>query len=228
MKVLVIAADPDDEVLGVGGTIVRHKEVGDIVEVLFLGDGIASRYGEDKINLLRGCAEKAKDILGIDRITFAGLGSPDKRFDEIPFGEVIKVIEGYIAKQEPDRIYTHHKGDANTDHQIAFKATIAAARTLKRFIVKDILSYQVPSSTEQGPPFPEYTFMPNHFVDITHTLDRKIEALSVYTSEIDEFPYPRSLEGLRITAGYWGMKIGVKAAEAFVVVRQIWQETGYR
>jgi LmbE family N-acetylglucosaminyl deacetylase len=218
-KVLVISAHPDDEVLGVGGTISKYVRSGADVCVCILAEGASARYPNSMIEVLHKQALEASKILGVKKVYLQGL--PDERLDTLPFIDIIKPIEACIAEVNPDLVFTHHRGDANTDHQIIFKATIAATRTLKRNTIQKILCYEVPSSTEQSPPFLEYTFSPNVFVDITSTLDKKIEAIQAYQSEVGYYPHPRSIEALTITAKHWGVKVGLEAAEAFVLVREI-------
>jgi len=218
-RILVIAAHPDDEVLGIGGTIAKYTGRGIDVNICILADGATARYEDSMVAELKDCALKAARILKINEVYFEGL--PDERLDQIPFIDVIKSIEKRIAETNPDTVFVHHRGDANTDHQIAFKATIAATRTLSRNTINKILCYEVPSSTEQSPPFIEYMFTPNVFVDITDTLDKKIEAMQIYKSEIGKYPHPRSIEALTITAKHWGIKAGLEAAEAFMLVREI-------
>jgi LmbE family N-acetylglucosaminyl deacetylase len=218
-NILIIAAHPDDEVLGVGGTIAKYTGIGVDVYVCILADGATSRYEDWMVTELQENALKAANILKVKEAFFEGL--PDERLDQIPFIDVVKSIERRITETKPDTVFVHHRGDANTDHQIAFKATIAATRTLKTNIINRILCYEVPSSTEQSPPFIEYTFTPNVFFDITNTLSKKMEAVQVYKSEIREYPHPRSVEALSVAAKHWGVKVGLEAAEAFMLVREI-------
>ena len=189
------------------------------IYICILAEGATARYEDSMIEMLNKQALEASRILGVKKVSFEGL--PDERLDAIPFIDVIKPIEKCIAEVKPDIVFTHHRGDANTDHQIIFKATIAATRTLRGDGIKKILCYEVPSSTEQSPPFLEYAFTPNIFVDISDTLDKKMEAMRAYQSEIGEYPHPRSIEALTITAKRWGVKVGLEAAEAFMLVREV-------
>jgi len=218
-RILVIAAHPDDEVLGVGGTIAKYARMGNDIFICILAEGATARYEGKMITQLEEYASQASEILGVKEIYFERL--PDERLDQIPFIDVIKPIERRISEIKPDIIFTHHRGDANTDHQIVFKATIAATRTLRGDTIKKILCYEVPSSTEQSPPFLEYAFTPNVFVDISNSLAKKLEAMRAYQSEVGEYPHPRSIEALTVTARHWGVKVGLEAAEAFMLVREI-------
>lgn len=215
----MIAAHPDDEILGVGGTIAKYASTGTDIYICILTEGATSRYKARYVPCLKESAVEASRILGVKDVYFEDL--PDERLDQISFIDVIKPIEKRIAEIRPGIVFTQHRGDANTDHQIVFKATIAATRTLRGNPVEKILCYEVPSSTEQSPPFQEYAFTPNVFVDITNTLDKKIEAMQAYQSEVGKWPHPRSIEALTITAKHWGVKVGLEAAEALVLVREI-------
>ncbi len=193
--------------------------MGASIYVVIMSEGATSRYEGKMIAQLKESALKASRKLGVKKTFFEGL--PDERLDQLPFIEVIKPIEKRIAEIQPEILFTHHRGDSNTDHQIVFKATVAAARTLQRNSLKRVLCYEVPSSTEQAPPFPEYAFIPNVFVDITSTLHIKLAAMRAYRSEVKEYPHPRSIEALTVHAQYRGIKVGLKATEAFELVREI-------
>jgi len=137
------------------------------------------------------------------------------------FVNAVVAIEKCVNEVKPDIIYTHHKGDSNQDHSAAFNATIVAARTTNKHKVGKILCYEVPSSTEQGAPFVGNIFIPNVFIDITKTLDKKIAALKEYKSEIRPFPHPRSIKAIVNLAENRGVSAGLKAAESFSLVREI-------
>src|SRR3972149_4136228 len=225
-KTLVIAAHPDDEVLGCGGTMSRMSNEGHKVYTLILGEGITSR---DKTRDLRkrrhGLAElqkhveNANKILGVAKIFTFNL--PDNRFDTVPLLDIVKTIEKVKTEIAPDIIFTHHHGDLNIDHQITFRAAITACRPVKGETVKEVYSFEIPSSTEWNMPLTSVYFLPNYFVDISRILALKIRALKEYKSEIKKFPHPRSLKAVEIYARRWGIQVGLKAAEAFEVVRII-------
>lgn len=223
--ILVIAAHPDDEVLGCGGTIAKHAQSGDEVYCLILGEGVTSRYSqrgeakEEELKQIRSEAEQAAKILGIKEVFFRDF--PDNRFDTVPLLEIVKAIEQVKEELKPDVIYTHHQGDLNIDHQITFRAVLTACRPMKNETVKEIYCFEIPSSTEWSSPDAQNYFMPNVFVDITETLDNKIEALKAYQGEVREYPHPRSPEALRAIAMKWGSTVGCEAAEAFELIRSI-------
>ncbi len=228
MNILVIGAHPDDELLGVGGTLVRHTGRGDRVSALLLTDGHTSRYrdasraGEVSPEVLarRRGAEAAARLLGFETLRL--LDYPDQRLDTVPIVDLVQDIEAFIDEVAPDVVYTHHRGDVNSDHLVAFRATLTACRATGSRFPKRVLSYETVSSTEWGAPFSESAFTPNVFVDISDVLEKKLAALQCYPQELRPPPHPRSLEGLRTTARRWGGVIGVEAAEAFALIREVW------
>ena len=225
MKTLVIAAHPDDEVLGCGGTIARLAKEGHDVFVAILGEGITSRYAqreEAHQGLLRALQErsgKAAELLGARELFRHQF--PDNRFDSVPLLEVVKFIEDLVGRLRPDVVYTQHGGDLNIDHVVTFRATLTATRPLAGCPVKAVYAYEVASSSEWA--FQKFSpqFQPALFFDISGTLELKIKAMELYDSEVRPFPHPRSPESLRAIARRWGSVSGTGAAEAFEVVRDI-------
>ena len=232
MNVLVIAAHPDDEVLGMGGTMLRHAKENDTVNVMYLATGITSRKNDslvtknsdykriqekyqNEIKKLRNDALSAAKLLNVEKTTFFDF--PDNAMDSVPQIEITKVIEKEIAKNKPDRIYTNHFNDLNVDHRTVFNATMTACRPVN-FIVKEIFSFEVLSSTEWNYPL---KFNPNYFVNIKNQLSKKISAMKCFKSEIKKFPHPRSPEGIKTSASKWGSVAGFDAAEAFEIIRKI-------
>lgn len=220
-RVLVISAHPDDETYGVGGTIAKHIADGDQVSVLIMTDGVGARHNE--MERQKAAAEDACSRLGVSDVHLAGL--PDQQLDGLPLLEVIRPISTLVRDIKPTVVYTHHRGDANQDHRTIFAATLVAVRPFGDNPVRKVLSYEVASSTEWGPPFAEWAFLPNIFVDITHTLSTKLNAVEAYrntfSNEVKPFPHPRSTEAVQIYAQQRGVMVGMEAAEAFVLVRQL-------
>ncbi len=219
--ILIVAAHPDDEVLGCGGTIARLIKEGFEVYTLILGEGITSRDNmrdrkrrEEEITELKGEAKEANKILGVKEVFFYDF--PDNRFDTVPFLDIVKVVEKVKNSINPEIIFTHYERDLNVDHQIAYRAVITATRPLKGETVKEICSFEIPSSTEWRYPL---NFSPDIFFDISTTIDIKIRALEKYKTELRKYPHPRSLEGVKLIAKNWGIKVGLEYAEAFKVVR---------
>lgn len=223
MSNLIIAAHPDDEVLGCGGTIAKLSSKQDVY-VLILGEGITSRniLENQKVRELGRLKDEmflANKILGTKKVFVEKL--PDNRFDSRPLLEIIKIIERYIKKISPDVVYTHHRGDLNIDHRITFDAVLTACRPVENNPVKIIMSYEVPSSTEWNTQIAATSFEPNVFEDISETIDKKVEAISAYKNEIRPPPHPRSVAKIRALAENRGAAAGMHYAEAFTLIRAL-------
>jgi N-acetylglucosamine malate deacetylase 1 len=219
MKHLIIAAHPDDEVLGCGGTIVNRVGQGDEVVVVILTDGAVTRYTKGMAGVLRNSALDSAKVLGVSRVIFKEL--PNQLLDSIPITTVIKTIESVIREVKPDAIYTHDKGDINRDHAVIYEATLVATRPLPGGAVKKLFTYFVPSSSEYNDVDEKCVFIPNVFVDIKAGIDKKIKAFSFYKSERRVYPHPRSPEALRIYAKKWGIQAGIEYGEPFRLIREI-------
>lgn len=225
MKVLVIAAHPDDEVLGCGGTIAKHVAAGDEVNIHILAEGATSRTAfrdceahSVELSELAQSAACAARILGATTVLH---GLPDNRLDSLDLLDVIKLVEEVVFAYRPDVVYTHHSSDVNIDHQIIHRAVVTACRPLPGQSVRTLLFFEIPSSTEWQVLSNVAAFVPNWFVSIDETLDCKVQALEPYGSEMREFPHPRSISAVRALAAWRGASIGANAAEAFVLGRFI-------
>ena len=225
MKILVVAAHPDDEVLGCGGTTARLARESHEINIGILGEGVTSRYDHREsadptlVKSLQACSRRAAELLGAKELLTYDL--PDNRFDTVPLLDVVKIIEKLVERFSPEVIYTHHGGDLNIDHQVTCRAVLTATRPIEGQPVREIYSFEAASSTEWAFQGLERPFHPTVFVDISDTLELKLQALSCYESEIRSFPHPRSLKALNAIAGRWGSTVGCKAAEAFELVRAI-------
>lgn len=224
--ILVVAAHPDDELLGCGGTLARHTLEGDAVHILIMAEGLVARQNvsntarqSDALEGLRSCARMAAATLKCHEPEFLGL--PDNQLDSVPLLDIVKPIEEVISRLEPAIIYTHHGGDLNVDHRLVCQAVLTACRPLPGAGIRRILTYETVSSTEWAGPVSASVFAPNYFVDISRTLPQKLDALTHYSSEMRDFPHPRSLEGITHLARLRGAQCGFQAAEAFVLVREI-------
>jgi LmbE family N-acetylglucosaminyl deacetylase len=218
--VLVIAAHPDDEVLGVGGTIRRHVDAGASVHILIVTEGTTAQYDDAAIiEQKRTQARESAGILGVGHEEGGGsirFGEcPDMRLDTLAHTELNAIIEDAIAAVEPDTVYTHTASGLNEDHRQIHHSTLVAARPHSG--VADIYGYFVGSSTEWAPSTPG--FDPRLFVTIDETIETKIEALACYATEIRPYPHPRSPKRVREYAAYFGGHVGARYAEAFEVVR---------
>jgi N-acetylglucosamine malate deacetylase 1 len=226
MKVLVLAAHPDDEALGCGGTIAKHSINGDDISVVILAEGLTSRdryrnreIHEKELSELAISAKKANQILGTSSLILHDF--PDNRMDSIDLLDIIKIVEDYIQKIKPEIIYTHHSGDINIDHRRIHEAVVTACRPYPDQAVKTLLFFEVASSTEWQSPISAPFFAPNWFNDISATLECKLLALEAYGSEMHQWPHARSIKALESLARWRGAGIGVNAAEAFVLGRNI-------
>lgn len=225
MNVLVVAAHPDDEVLGCGGTIARLAAEGATVSIFILAEGLTSRADFDPVRDAAALkvhherARRAGALLGAKEVTLGGF--PDQKLDTVPLLDVTQAIEREIARVRPETVFTQHGGDLNMDHAITFRATMTATRPVAGCPVKRLYAYEVGSSTEWAFQQFEPAFRPQVFFDITATLERKIAAMQIYESEARAFPHPRSPEALRAAAQRWGSVVGVGVAEAFSTIHEL-------
>jgi LmbE family N-acetylglucosaminyl deacetylase len=221
--VLVIAAHPDDEVLGCAGTIARHTSAGDEVHIALLTDGVSSRgekqASEREIVRRRASASNAAEILGANPPHF--LDFPDQRLDSLPLIEIARAIERLAAPLQAETIYTHSVGDLNLDHRLTCAAVLTAFRPTQGQSVSAIYGFEILSSTEWNFGASNVAFQPTRFVCISDVLKHKIAALEAYDEEMREFPHPRSYDAVRALAALRGSTVGVKAAEAFSVLREV-------
>lgn len=224
--ILVVAAHPDDEVLGCGGTIAKHTASGDDVHILIMAEGLTSRDNtrnasahKQELTELHANSQRVAEILGAKSVTLHNF--PDNRMDGINLLDVIKTVEAEIDKVKPNIIYTHHAGDVNIDHQITHNAVVTAARPLPGQCVKQILFFETLSSTEWQMNNADKMFYPNWFVNIGDVFETKMTALKCYETEMREYPHSRSYEAVRLLAKTRGFSVGIEHAEAFMLGRNI-------
>lgn len=223
--VLVVAAHPDDEVLGCGGTIAKLRASRRDVHVLILADGESSRTGltsaaaADSIADRTSAAQRACAVLDCSSLEVLRL--PDNRLDDIDLLDVVRIVEERIRTVAPTTVFTHHVGDVNVDHRIVHEAVLAASRPQLGCPVKELYFFEVPSSTEWRPPQSGTPFVPSLWVDISAVIGIKRKALECYAKELRPFPHPRSIEAVEALATWRGATVGASAAEAFIVGRQI-------
>ena len=221
--IAVIAAHADDEVLGCGGAIAKFVKEGFQVHVLLLADGETSRTdldpkNYDKARKLRNKAAMcANEILGTTSLTM--LNFPDNRMDGVDLLDVVKAVEAFISEHRPNVVITHFSNDVNIDHQITHQAVVVACRPQPNHCVEELLFMEIASSTEWIPVTGQVLFSPNYWVDITESIDVKMDALNAYKEELREFPHPRSLKGVKALAIWRGCTVGTASAESFVVGR---------
>jgi len=224
MCVMIVAAHPDDEVLGCGGTIPKLVDANHDVHIAIMGEGVTSRYDQPEsadpslVDDLQSCSMQVAKLLGARSVRCLGL--PDNRFDTVALLDVVKHIERLIEEFRPSIIYTHHPGDLNIDHAITFRAVLTATRPTTGSSVREIFAFEVASATDWA--FNQFRpFRPNVFTDVSGTIEAKLTALKLYESEVRSFPHPRSFEALRATAQRWGSIAGYDYAEAFELVRSL-------
>jgi LmbE family N-acetylglucosaminyl deacetylase len=218
MNVLVIASHMDDEVLGCGGIIARHVANKDKLYVCFIAHRIyGHRFDKKKSEEEKKHALKAKKVLGYKESIFLDLD--DERLD-ICIQDIIIPLERYVNKIRPNIVYCPFRQDNNQDHRAVFDAARVVFRPSATPFIKAVYMYEVPSSTEQSPPLPECTFLPNHYVNITKYIDKKIEAYRCYETERRDYPHPRSEQALRVLAQKRGIEVGFAYAEALMVLRE--------
>jgi len=218
-KILIVAAHPDDEILGCGGTIDKIKKNNQI-KAIFLTNGVSSR-SINKSKILRRkneCLALFK-YLKIEKPSFYNF--PDNQLDKIPILKIVKIIEKEIKKFNPDIIFTHTENCLNNDHKITFQAVVTASRPIKKNNIKKIISFEVPSSTEWK--ISKKKFNPNLYIDIEKNIKEKIKCLKFYNSEIKKYPHSRSEQGIKIFSQYRGLEAGLKFAEAFEIKRLIFK-----
>jgi len=226
-SVLVIAAHPDDEILGCGGSMVKHVNNGDQVHTVILAEGLTSRkkirnresFADELLELSKS-AKKANDIIGVHSLKL--MDFPDNRMDSLDRLNLIKEIEDLINEYKPNIVYTHHIGDVNIDHRRIHEAVITACRPIPgNHLVKRLLYFETASSTEYQTAGSAPAFVPNWYVNITDSLDQKLKALESYNCEMRNWPHARSIKALEYLARWRGANIGVNAAEAFILGRNI-------
>jgi LmbE family N-acetylglucosaminyl deacetylase len=226
-RVLVVCAHADDEALGAAGTLARHAAAGDTVSLLFLSEGVTARDPSFDFAARRREIDERKEMacaaahaMGAQEPEFCDL--PDNRMDGVDLLDIVKRIEATMAKLGPTVVYTNHANDLNIDHRLAHQAALTACRPLPGASVRRIYAFETASSTEWEPAGLGGSFRPVRYVDISDFVEAKFAAIAAYDHEMRSFPHPRSPEALRAQMMLRGAQVGVKAAEAFMVVREIY------
>jgi len=219
-KVIVISAHPDDETLGVGGTLLRHADHGDeiywiIVTDIFEKDGVSAQRVIERSDEI----EKVSSLYGFTKIF--NLGYSSAKLDTTHIPDLVKSISKIFNEVEPEVIYSLNRSDAHSDHRIIFDATMACTKSFRYPSIKQLLMYECISETEFAPSLNEKVFIPNYFVDITDYIDKKIDIMKVFKSELAPAPFPRSIENIRALATFRGCSVGVNAAESFQLLKYI-------
>ena len=219
MRVLVFAAHPDDDVLGMGGTIALHAAQGDEVRIVCVTDGSSTQYPDDAEIRARkeGEALAAAAALGVS--DYVHLDLPDMRLDTLAHVDVNRIVEEHVHETGAGIVYTVQP-DVNRDHRALFDSVAVATRPTPGQTVRRVLTYAPTSSTEWTPA-PTNWFVPNWFVDVSETMTQKLEAFACFETESRPFPHPRNAEGLEAHARFFGATVGCRYAEPFVLVRSV-------
>lgn len=219
MKLLVVSVHPDDETLGCGGTLLKHAQQGDEIFWLILTKldqvvGFSQDSIERREREIKMVARQYgfKEVVQFDFIT--------TQLHLVDFALLVGEISRIIKDLQPELVYMNNRSDIHTDHQIAAKAILSSTKSFRAPFVRKILMYECLSETEFAPPFPENLFSPNVFSDITDFIDKKLEIMRIYQSEVQNPPQPRSMENIRALARFRGASCGVDYAEAFMLIRE--------
>ena len=218
--VIVISAHPDDEILGAGGTLLKHKKKGDKIYWLITTNIFEKQgFSKERVYSRQKEIEKVSKVLGIEKVFL--LDYPTMSLSTSTLIEMVPKISKIFMEVTPEIIYCLNRSDAHSDHRITFDAVIACTKSFRYPFIKQVLMYECISETEFAPQLPEKVFTPNYFVDISCFLEEKLEIMKIYESELGEHPFPRSLKNIKALATYRGASVGVKYAEAFQLIKYI-------
>lgn len=222
-KILCIVAHPDDEALGLGGTLIKHSEIGDKVYIVILSEGETSKSKQEDKNVHRNNnAENWSQITGCN--LYSILNFPDQRLDKVAQLDIVQKLEKVVKDIKPDIVYIHFPSDLNKDHQIAAGASLAALRPISSHKINpEIRAFETPSSTDQAPMIEPFIFKPNFYVNIYDQWEKKALSLKAYSKELRNYPHSRSMKSIEALAIKRGSEAGLKMAEAFYVLRKIWE-----
>ena len=219
-NVIVISAHPDDETLGVGGTILKHIANGDNVYWLIVTNVFENQgFSKERVESRQLEISKVEKMFGFKE-TF-NLNYPTMTLSSSSLIKMVPDISSIFSEVKPEIIYTLNRSDAHSDHRVIFDAVMACTKSFRYPFIKQILMYECISETEFAPALAEKAFLPNYFVDITNYIDKKNEIMKVFESEIAEHPFPRSIENIKALAHFRGASVGVNYAEAFQLLKYI-------
>ena len=219
-KVIIISAHPDDETLGAGGTILKHKQNCDEIYWLIVTDVFESEgFSKERVLSRKQEIEDVSKLYSFNDVY--NLGYPTMKLNDTILFELVNKISQIFQELKPETIYVMNRSDAHSDHRIVFDAVMSCTKSFRYPYVKKVLMYECISETEFAPILPERVFQPNYFVDISDFLINKIEIMKIFDSEIGEHPFPRSIKNIEALATYRGATIGVNYAEAFQMIKYI-------
>jgi len=218
--ILIVSPHADDETFGCGGSIFRHIAKGDEVHWLLVTQmSYATGYTEKQIIQRRADINTISTLFGFN--STVELGLPPAKLDTIPKSEIVQKIASVIDNISPEIVYVPYRNDVHSDHEIVFDATISCCKSFRRPFIRKILAYETQSETDFCLKPGNAAFTPNYFVDISKYIDDKVRAVSVYESEVAQFPFPRSIEAMKALAMLRGSQSGVNSAESFIILKEI-------
>lgn len=216
-KILVVAPHPDDETLGCGGTLLRHKDQGEqIYWMVMTNIHVEHGWDKNKVESRQREIEEVAAMYGMEHVY--NLGFPTTTLDRIPYNEMIDKVSKVVKEVKPTVVYVPNQKDIHSDHAMTFNVTLSCCKDFRAPFIKRILMYEVLSETDFAPEINELGFRPNVFVDVSKFMEKKLEIFQIYASEVMAAPLPRSLETLRSLAQYRGSRISKNYAEAFCLI----------
>jgi LmbE family N-acetylglucosaminyl deacetylase len=219
-NVIVIAAHPDDEIIGVGGTLLKHKENGDNIFWIITTNVFENQgFSKERVESRQAEIDKVAELVGITKVF--KLTYPTMSLSSSSVNKMVSEISAIFLEVKPEIIYCLNRSDAHSDHRFTFDAVMACTKSFRYPFIKQVLMYECISETEFAPVLAEKAFLPNYFVDISSHFERKIEIMKIYESEIGEHPFPRSIRNLEALATFRGASVGVEYAEAFQLLKYI-------
>ncbi len=221
MKVLAVSAHPDDETLGCGGTLLKHRDAGDVIEWVIATAAHSPKWSDEIIGIKHREIEAVAKRYSVSEIH--RLGFPSGRLDITPIEVLIERFAEAIENARPTVVYAVHPGDTHTDHHSVFTALTCVLKSfhMGRLGVQRLLCYETLSSSEAAPPFAHRAFLPTVFVDISQHIEEKIEVMKIFETESQPDPYPRGPEAIRALARFRGASVNIEYAEAFQLVREL-------
>ena len=221
MRVVVIAPHPDDETLGCGGALLKHKQAGDQIHWVIVTKGYEPAWSKETLDRKENEILRVADAYGFQQVMRLDL--PTIKLDTLPLGDIMDSLKTALNEIRPGCVYLNHSGDIHSDHRVIFDVTLSVLKPFNstKQGVKRILSYETLSSTDAMPPGVARSFVPNVFIDISEFIEKKLEIMSLYESELQPYPLPRSIETLRALGRVRGATIGVEYAESFMLIREI-------
>ena len=219
-NIVVISAHPDDEILGVGGTLLKHKKNGDKIYWLITTNIFENQgFSKQRISSRQKEIKKISEALSVEKVFM--LNYPTMSLSTSTLIEMVPKISKIFIEIEPEIVYCLNRSDAHSDHRITFDAVMACTKSFRYPFIKQVLMYECISETEFAPQLPEKVFIPNYFVDISSFLEEKMNLMKIYESELGNHPFPRSLKNIEALATFRGASVGVEYAEAFQLIKYI-------